>query len=96
MIDFDFEIAYKKGSEMPADYLSRNHVDAITLDDLTIRKEQDQDPDFQALRNYLLHGAQHPDPSKHKAMAGIAESFFVDNGILWKGLNVQMSQAKSC
>ena len=42
MIDFDFEITYKKGSEMPADYLSRNHVDSLTLDDSTIRTAQEK------------------------------------------------------
>ncbi len=29
MNTFDFEIIYKKGSEMPADYLSRNLIRAI-------------------------------------------------------------------
>ena len=34
MLTFDFEIVYKKGSEMPADFLSRNMVvDSISFDE---------------------------------------------------------------
>ncbi len=32
MNTFDFDIIYKKGSEMPADYLSRNLISAISWD----------------------------------------------------------------
>jgi hypothetical protein len=82
MFHFDFKIVYKKGSEMPADYLSRNHVDAISLDDLTIRQEQDRDVEYRALKNFLLNGTPHPDPAKHKLMTQFADTCFVDNGIL--------------
>jgi hypothetical protein len=30
MNTFDFEIVYKKGSEMPADFLSQNVIDSIS------------------------------------------------------------------
>ena len=55
MIDFDFEIAYKKGSEMPADNLSHNHVDAIQLEDYLLQKEQENYwllKEFQMTGNY--------------------------------------------
>ncbi len=84
MQEFFFEIVYKKGSEMPADYLSRNFVDAITLDNLTIREEQAKDEDYAAMKEYLLNGTPHPNPSKRNAMALMANSCFVDDGILWK------------
>jgi hypothetical protein len=84
MFHFDFEIVYKKGSEMPVVYLSRNHVDAISLDDLTIRQEQDRDIEYRVLKNFLLNGTPHPDPAKHKLMAQFADTCFIKNGILWK------------
>jgi hypothetical protein len=40
---FSFEIIYKPGSEMPADFLSRNTVDAIKFDLPTYAREQDKD-----------------------------------------------------
>ena len=40
---FSFDIIYKQGSEMPADFLSRNAVDAIQFDLSTYAQEQDKD-----------------------------------------------------
>ncbi len=40
---FSFDIIYKQGSEMPADFLSRNAVDAIQFDLSTYALEQDKD-----------------------------------------------------
>jgi hypothetical protein len=48
MNEFDFEICYKKGSEMPADFLSRNAVDAINLDMSSLAHSQDADPTLKA------------------------------------------------
>ena len=39
---WDFEIKYKKGSEMPADFLSRNVVEAIDLSDSELQKNKRQ------------------------------------------------------
>jgi hypothetical protein len=45
MIDFDFEIRYKKGSEMPADFLSRSftEINAISALDVDWVHEQEKD-----------------------------------------------------
>jgi hypothetical protein len=40
---FSFDIIYKQGSEMPANFLSRNAVDAIQFDLSTYAQEQDKD-----------------------------------------------------
>ncbi len=40
---FSFEIIYKKGEEMPADFLSRNAVDAISSDLNNFAQEQNKD-----------------------------------------------------
>ena len=44
MNEFDFEICYKKGSEMPADFLRQNAVKAINLDMSSLAQSQDPDP----------------------------------------------------
>ncbi len=44
MNTFDFEIVYKKGSEMPADYLSRNLVSAISCNSEELQQAQSADP----------------------------------------------------
>ncbi len=40
---FSFEVIYKKGDEMPANFLSRNAVDAINFDLSTYAREQNKD-----------------------------------------------------
>jgi hypothetical protein len=40
---FSFEKIYKKGDEMPADFLSRNAVDAINFDLTSFAQEQNKD-----------------------------------------------------
>ena len=49
---YDFEIRYKKGSEMPADYLSRNVVEAISWETQDLQRAQENDND-KALKNSL-------------------------------------------
>jgi hypothetical protein len=44
MQKFQFQIAYKKGSEMPVNYLTQNIIDAITWQPSLIQQEQDADP----------------------------------------------------
>ena len=47
---YDFEIRYKKGSEMPADYLSRNVVEAISWETHDLQTAQENDNLLKALK----------------------------------------------
>jgi hypothetical protein len=51
---FDFDIIYKKGSEMPADYWSRNLVNAISWDASQLQQAQSANPLLQALKKICL------------------------------------------
>jgi hypothetical protein len=44
MQQFQFQIVYKKGSEMPTNYLSQNIIDTNTWQPSQIFQEQDADP----------------------------------------------------
>jgi hypothetical protein len=55
MNTFNFDIVYKKGSEMPTDYLSCNLVNAISWDASTLQQAQNADPLLRALKNFLLN-----------------------------------------
>ena len=52
---FSFEIIYKKGEEMPADFLSRNAVDSISSNLSDYAQEQNKDELLRHLRLYLLN-----------------------------------------
>jgi hypothetical protein len=54
---FSFEIMYIIGEEMPADFLSRNAVDAISSDLSSFAQEQNNDEVLRHLRPYLLKSA---------------------------------------
>jgi hypothetical protein len=55
MNSFDFDIVYKKGSKMPANYLSRNLVSAILWDSNQLLQAQNADPLIRALKVFLLN-----------------------------------------
>jgi hypothetical protein len=55
MNTYDFDIIYKKGSEMPAEYLSHNLINAISWDSLTLQQAQNADPLLKALKTFLLN-----------------------------------------
>jgi hypothetical protein len=55
MNTYNFDIIYKKRSEMPADYLSRNLLNAISWDSSTLQQAQNANPLLKALKTFLLN-----------------------------------------
>jgi transposase InsO family protein len=85
---WDFEIKYKKGSEMPADFLSRNVVEAIDLSDSELQKEQEENKMCKAIKDVVQGKPIQPDMKKHSAnIENIAKKCFIDNEILWKRID---------
>ncbi len=62
MNTFDFEIIYKKGSEMPANYLSRNLISAISWNSEELLQAQTGDLLIKALKSFLLNKELPHDP----------------------------------
>jgi hypothetical protein len=61
MSDHDFIIQHKKGSEMPADFLSRNvvselNVTAINIFEKDLKKLQTEDPFIRSISDYIQFG----------------------------------------
>jgi hypothetical protein len=52
-VTYNFDIVYKKVSEMPAEYLSRNLV--ISWDAMTLQQAQNANPLLKALKSFLLN-----------------------------------------
>jgi len=85
MLQYDFEICYKKGSEMPADFLSRNAVSAIRLDDKDLKEEQKKDPKLQALYNFILkNDAPETSSAEYRFVKMFKDDSFVEGGVLWR------------
>jgi RNase H-like domain found in reverse transcriptase len=88
---FSFEIIYKKGNEMPADFLSRNAVDAINFDLTSFAQEQNNNEILRNLQLYLLNKVLPENNKIAQLVYKTSHDCFVLNGVVWKrlGLNQQ-------
>jgi len=89
MNSYDFTIQYKKGSEMPADFLSRNVVESIKWDDMNLIQEQDTDGLIKTVREFLLNRKLPLDSKSWSSVKAFAMDCFVEDGIVWKRIKRQ-------
>ena len=82
MNTYDFEIIYKKGSEMPADFLSRNVISSISLENQDLANHQQQDPFLSKLRMFLLNKVIPNEDAK--LIMQLANDVFIENNVLWR------------
>ncbi len=84
MMEYDFEIFYKKGEEMPADFLSRNICSLspeLSLEN--IGRLQKQDIQLSVVVNYLKHGTLPRSSADRQLIAKYGSRCFLDNDVLW-------------
>jgi len=81
---FSFKIIYKKGEEMPADFLLRNAVDAISGDLSSFAQDQNKDEILRHLRLYLLNRVLPENNKVTQLVYKMSNNSFVLNGVLWK------------
>ena len=81
---YNFEIMYKKGSEMPADYLSRNVVAAVNWEQDELVQVQSQDNLIRALKNFLLNKELPQDSKCQQLVRHFSDDCFVENDLVWK------------
>ena len=89
MNTYDFEIMYKKGSEMPADFLSRNAVNTISLNNSDLAEKQQQDKFLAMLRNFLLHKVLPSDENAARLIYHLSTDVFIENDVIWRRLKVR-------
>jgi len=83
-MDFDFEIHYKKGEEMPADYLSHN-IASLT-DNLShdkISRLQNEDPHLSKLIKYLQTSVILQSSDDKQLITCYGARCFLDKNVLW-------------
>ena len=94
MNTYDFDIIYKKGSEMPADYLSRNLVNAISWDSSTLQQAQNADPLLKALKSFLLNKELPPDAKCQSLIKLFANDCFIEDDIIWCRIKRQFEPSR--
>ncbi len=94
MNTYNFDIVYKKGSEMPADYLSQNLVAAISWDASAFQQAQNADPSLKALKNFLLNKELPHDAKCQSLIKPFANDCFIENDIIWRRLKRQFEPSR--
>jgi hypothetical protein len=89
MNTYDFDIIYKKGSEMPADYLSCNLVNAISWDASSLAQAQNANPLLRALKNVLLNKELPCDAKCQSLIKLFANDCFIEDDIIWRRIKRQ-------
>jgi hypothetical protein len=84
MKEYNFQMIYKKGEEMPADYLSRNVVSSIVWSDAELLNEQEADEVLSKVRRYVASQELPDDRSLRDLIRRQAEGCFLEDDILWK------------
>jgi hypothetical protein len=94
MNTFNFEIIYKKGSEMPAYYLSRNLINDISWNSEELLQAQAADPLIKALKGFLLN-QELPRDSKCQALVKLfANDCFIKDGLVWRRIKQQFESSR--
>jgi hypothetical protein len=88
---FDFEIIYKKGSEMLADYLSRNLISAISWNSEELLQA---DPLIKALKGFLLNKELPHDPKCQALVKLFANDCFIEDGLVWRRIKRQFEPSR--
>jgi hypothetical protein len=89
MNTFDFEIVYKKGSEMPADYLSRNLVSTIWWNSDELLQAQAANLLIKALKSFLLN-KELPHDTKCQSLVKLFSNYcFIEDGLVWRHIKCQ-------
>jgi len=94
MNTFDFKIEYKKGSEMPADFLSRNVVTAIQFNELNLEEEQEKDVFLNHLKQFLLHKRLPEDTHLARLIMHLSNDAFIENNVLWRRVKTPMDPGR--
>ena len=86
---YSFNIVYKKGAEMPADFLSRQAIDSISWENNSLKQAQQQDPMLQAIINFLYNRVLPTTNVLQGLVKMYANDCFMENGLLWRRLKRQ-------
>ena len=71
---------------MPADYLSRNDISAISWSNLEMANEQEADDKLGLVLKYLINNELPSDRSLKDVVLKAAKGCFIEDGIIWKRL----------
>ncbi len=83
-----------KEAKMPADYLSRNLVAAISWDAADLQHAQNADPLLKAIKNFLLNKELPQDPKCQQLVQLFSNDCFIEDDIIWHRIKRQFEPSR--
>jgi hypothetical protein len=105
MLKYNFEIIYQKGSEMPADFLSRNvisqlrqkRVNSLQFETQDFELEQDKEPWIKEIKDWMMTGSECKTPTAISYMKNYWNNrFFIEDDLLWVRIKIRGEPARVC
>jgi len=93
-LDFDIDIVYKKGSEMPADYLSCSLVNAISWESNELLQVQAVDPLLRTLKFFLLNKELTHDAKCQSLVKLLSSDCFNEDSLIWHRIKHQFEPCR--
>ena len=95
--EFDFEIIYRKGDEMPSDLQSRKFINLIQIDNRQMEKDQDREEWIKQLKTWRLNGSECTHPTaKLLTKDYLSKMFFIEDDILWVRIQTKGEPTRVC
>ena len=94
--EFDFKIVYKKGSEMPADFLSRNVVELLDYEHSEWVEKQNSEEWIKQVKDFMLNKVKPSNEIATRLMNNHywLKRFYVSEDLLWTRVPVQGEAAE--
>ena len=81
MLTYDFDTIYCKGDEMPADFLSRNVVKAISTNDVQSENDQNSEEWIKQFKSWMLNGYSCSEPIAKTVQLYTKQKFFIEDNL---------------
>jgi hypothetical protein len=105
MLKYNFEIIYLKGSEMPADFLSRNvviqlsqnRIHSLQFENQDFELEQEKEPCIKEIKDWMMTGSECKMQTAISYMKNYWNNrFFIEDNLLWVRTKIKGEPARVC
>jgi len=95
--EYDFEIILRTSREMPAEFLGKDVVNLIKVNNSQMEKDQNQEEWIRQIKGWLLNGTSCSNPRARNAMTTYMKNkLFIEDNLLWIRITNRNEPSRSC